>query len=94
MSRDRQPLNHSLSRSVAALAGSLPVAIALGVALAALLPLPVDQRYLVGSAPVFPLWVALACRAILAENAWRAWLGLGGVLAAAAALALIGLELR
>jgi hypothetical protein len=94
MSRERQLSSPPASRTLAALAGSLPVAVALGVALAALLPLRVEQRYLWGSYPVFPLWVVLACRTALAKSARRAWLGLAGVLGAAVLLTLLGLGLR
>jgi hypothetical protein len=94
MSRERQLSSHSASRTLAALAGSLPVAVALGVALAALLPLRVEQRYLWGSYPVLPLWVVLACRTALAQSARRAWLGLAGVLGAAVLLTLLGHGLR
>jgi hypothetical protein len=90
----RRKLNHSTSRTLAALLGSLPVAVGSGIALGAVLPLPLADRYLVGNYSVFPIWVALACAVFLAESARRAWFGLLGALAAAALVALVGLGLR
>ena len=90
----RRKLNHSTSRTLAALLGSLPVAVGGGIALAAILPLPLTERYAVGSYSVFPIWVGVACAVFLAESARRAWLGLLGALTAAALVALLGLRLR
>jgi hypothetical protein len=90
----REQLNHSTSRSVAALLGSLPVALSIGVALAAVLPLRLDQRYVIGSYAVFPAWVALACWVLLAPSAPHAWRSLGLVSSLAALLSLAGICLR
>jgi hypothetical protein len=90
----REQLNHSTSRTLAALLGSLPVALGIGIALAAVLPLRLDQRYLIGSYSVFPVWVALACWLLLASSARRAWGALGLVSSVAALLSLVGLVLR
>lgn len=80
----RQQLNHSTSRTLAALVGSLPVSLLFGVALAAALPLRLELRYLIGAYAVVPLWAALACCLFLVRNARRAWLwlALAGALAA------------
>jgi hypothetical protein len=90
----RQKLQHSTARTLAALLGSMPVAIAVGVALTAVLPLPLGQRYLVGLYSVFPLWTALSVGAFLASSGRRAWLALLGSGAAAALVASIALGLR
>jgi hypothetical protein len=90
----REPLNHSTSRTLAALLGSLPVALLIGIALAAALPLRMDQRYLIGSYSVFPAWVTLACWVLLATSAGRAWGVLGLVSVVATVLGLVGLGLH
>jgi len=90
----RELLNHSTSRTLAALLGSLPVALLVGIALAAALPVPLEQRYLIGSYSVVPSWVALACWVLLAPSARRAWGALGLVSSVAALLSLVGLGLR
>ena len=90
----RQQLNHSTWRTLAALLGSMPVALLIGIALAAALPLRTEQRYLIGSYAVVPLWVGLACSSFLASSARRAWIALGLVSAAAALLACLSLRLR
>jgi hypothetical protein len=90
----REQLNHSTSRTLAALLGSLPVAFLVGIALAAVLPLRMEERYLVGSYSVFPAWVALACWLLLATSARRAWGALGVVSSVAVLLSLVGLGLR
>lgn len=90
----RQRLNHSTSRTLAALLGSLPGALLSGIALAAVLPLRIDQRYLIGSYSVFPVWVALACWLLLATSGRRAWGALGLVSSIALLLSVVGLALR
>jgi len=90
----RQKLQHSTARTLAALLGSMPVAIAVGVALTAVLPLPLEHRYLIGLYSVFPIWTALSVWAFLASSGRRAWLALLGTGAAAALVASIGLGLR
>jgi hypothetical protein len=87
-------LNHSTSRTLAALLGSLPVALLLGIALAAALPLGLEQRYLLGSYAVVPLWLGLACSVFLAGSARRAWAALGLLSGGAALVALLALRLR
>jgi hypothetical protein len=72
----RGALNHSLARALAALFGTMPVALAFGVVLASALPLPPPTRILFGYFSVFPTWVTLCLRAFLAASALRAWLGL------------------
>ena len=90
----RQRLQHSTARTLAALLGSIPVAIAVGVALSAVLPLPIGQRYLIGMYSVFPVWTAACIVAFLAPSGRRAWLALLGTGVGAAILASIGLGLR
>jgi len=80
---DRQQPHHSLSKTLAATVGSMFAAFAIGIAMAAALPLRSDQRLLIGSYSVLPLWVATACCAFLAPSGRRAWL----MMCAAAALA-------
>jgi hypothetical protein len=70
----RQRLNHSSSRTLAALLGTVPVAVGLGVTLTLLLPLARAERYLIGNYSVFPAWVALSLAVFLAPSARRAWL--------------------
>jgi hypothetical protein len=90
----RQRLQHSTARTVAAVFGSIPVAIAVGVALSAALPLPLGERYLIGLYSVFPSWTVLSLWAFLASSGRRAWLALLGSGAAATLVASIALGLR
>ena len=90
----RHRLQHSTARTLAALVGSIPVAIAIGVALTAVLPLPIGRRYLVGLYSVFPVWTALCTAAFLASSGRRAWLALLGTGVGAILVASIGLALR
>lgn len=69
-------LNHSLSRTLAATLGSIPLALASGVAVTLTLPLGENERLLVGSYSVFPVWVAVSCWIFLAPSGRRAWLNL------------------
>jgi hypothetical protein len=90
----RQQLNHSTSRTLAALLGSMPVALLIGIALGSALPLRTEARYLIGSYAVVPLWVGLACSVFLAASARRAWAALALVSGAALLLAFLALRLR
>jgi hypothetical protein len=81
--RRRAALGHSASRTLAAVLGTLPVALAIGIAIAYLIPLPVTERYLIGSVAVFPLWTAASLVTFLAPSGRRAWLRLAIVLALA-----------
>ena len=90
----RQQLNHSASRTLAALVGSLPVSLLLGIALAAALPLRLELRYLIGVYSVVPLWAALACCLFLVRNARRAWLWLALAGALAAGVSWLALRAR
>jgi hypothetical protein len=74
-SRRIQP-NHSTARTLAALFGSMPVALALGVALASALPVAAPERTLIGYFAVFPFWAALCLWVFLAPNGKRAGLSL------------------
>jgi len=90
----RQRLQHSAARTLAALLGSIPAALAVGVALSAALPLPIGQRYLIGMYSVFPVWTAACTGAFLASSGRRAWLALLGTSVGAAIVASIGFGLR
>jgi len=90
----RERLQHSTARTLAALFGSIPVAIAVGVALTAVLPLPLGPRYLIGIYSVFPVWTAACTGAFLARSGRHAWLALLATSAGAAILAIIGFGLR
>jgi hypothetical protein len=85
----REP-NHSSARTLAALLGTVPVALAFGIVLAQLLPLPVPQPLLIGNFSVFPVWVALSLAVFLAPSGKRAWLGLGVVSALLGAALVLG----
>jgi hypothetical protein len=87
-------LDHSLLRTLAALIGTLPVALAIGIALAWALPLSVPARYVVGSFGVPLVWVVASCRVFLAASGRRAWLEVLGTLVAAGSVALIASVLR
>jgi hypothetical protein len=91
-SRSWQP-DHSLSRTLAATVGSVPAALAIGVALAAVLPLRVDQRVLVGSYAVLPVWVGAACCLFLAPTGRRAWSSVLAVVVIASLIAAVALAL-
>ncbi len=83
----KDELNHSLSRTLAATLGTIPVALALGISLACALPLPPSLSLTVGSYSVFPIWVGAACLSFLARSARRAWLSLLSILLLAAVIA-------
>lgn len=87
----RAALQHSTGRTLAALLGSLPVSLALGLVLAVWLPVSVPLAYLIGTYSVIPLWVVCACLTFLAPSARSAWLGLLAVGLSAALLAGLGL---
>jgi hypothetical protein len=87
-------LNHSSSRTLAALVGTIPVALGCGIALTWSLPLGLTERLTVGLFSVFPLWVAFACLVFLARSGRRAWIGLAGALVLCAAIALVASLLR
>jgi len=84
----RQKLNHSAARTLAALLGTIPVALGVGVVLARALPLTPAWRVLLGAYSVFPVWVALAVVVFLAPSGRRAWLGLLAALAVLGGVAL------
>jgi hypothetical protein len=74
-SRRNKP-NHSLTRTLAAVLGTVPVALTFGLLSSQALPLSPSKRYLIGYFSVFPAWVALSLWVLLAPNGKRAWLGL------------------
>jgi hypothetical protein len=79
----RQGPGHSTGRTLAALLGTLPVVLAVAVAIAYVLPRPVTERYLAGSVAALPLWTAASAWTFLAPSGRRAWLRLAIVLAVA-----------
>jgi hypothetical protein len=90
----RPQLNHSTSRTLAALVGSLPASLLLGIALAAALPVRLELRYLIGAYSVVPLWAGLACCLFLVRSARRAWLWLAFACALATVVSWLALRAR
>ena len=64
---------HSAARTLAALLGAPAVALLVGAALAAFLPVAPELAFAVGAHAVVPLWAALACELPLARDGRRAW---------------------
>jgi hypothetical protein len=60
-------------RVLAALAGTLPVALLASACLARFLPLSEDTRFAIGFTAVIPLWVTAMCFTFLARSGTRAW---------------------
>ncbi|WP_437967004.1 hypothetical protein WMF04_46890 [Sorangium sp. So ce260] len=60
-------------RQLAALVGTLPVAVLASACVARFAPLSGDTRSVLGFALVAPLWVTAMCVAFLARSAARAW---------------------
>ncbi|WP_441290379.1 hypothetical protein ACSRUE_07305 [Sorangium sp. KYC3313] len=74
-------------RVLAALVGTLPLAVLASVCLARFAPLAESTRSALGFSLVVPLWLAAMCFAFLARSAARAWgvcAALGAVLLALA----------
>jgi len=90
----RHEPQHSVARTVAALVGTFPLALGAGVALTSILPISLNERLLLGTYSVFPIWVAAACWAFLAPSGRRAWLDLFAAFAVLTLLAFIGLAIR
>ena len=86
----RQKLNHSTGRTLAALLGTIPLAVGAGLVLTLLLPLGRSERFLIGGFSVFPLWTALSLIVFLAPSGKRAWLGLLGAVAVLGLLIVVG----
>jgi hypothetical protein len=91
---DRSELEHSTARSLAAVAGTVPLALSVAVALALALPLPLVQRLVVGGYSTFPVWVAASVWIFLSRSGKRAWLRVGACTAAAALIAVVAATLR
>jgi hypothetical protein len=89
----QQRYQHSLARTLAALLGTVPVSLGLGLCLALLLPIDASARYLVGSFSVFPVWVGLCLWVLLAADARRAWLLLLGASVLLGVLIVLGRRL-
>ncbi|AUX48186.1 hypothetical protein SOCE26_097170 [Sorangium cellulosum] len=60
-------------RALAALVGTLPIAVLGGACLSRFAPLTEEARFILGYALAIPLWVAAMCLAFLARTAARAW---------------------
>ncbi|WP_437528323.1 hypothetical protein WME79_44770 [Sorangium sp. So ce726] len=63
----------SALRVLAALVGTLPLAVLASVCLARFAPLAEDTRSALGFSLVVPLWLAAMCFAFLTRSAARAW---------------------
>ena len=74
-------------RVLAALLGTMPVAVLAAVCLARFLPFAEATRFTLGFTLAFPLWLACMCVAFLARSGARAWGWCLGVSAALAVLA-------
>lgn len=81
---------HDLGRTLAALVGSGPVALAISIALAHVLPAPFEWRLLIGSYATVPVWIALMWGAFVARSGRRAWAGLACALAPSIAAIALG----
>lgn len=71
--------------TLAALFGTLPVALLAAAALGRFLPLSADARFALAFLLVIPLWIAAMCVAFLARRGAQAWawcIGLSALLAA------------
>ncbi len=60
-------------RVLAALVGTLPLAVLASVCLARRLPLAEGARLTLGFTLAIPVWVAVMCLVFLARGGWRAW---------------------
>jgi hypothetical protein len=58
---------------LAAIAGTLPVAVLASVCIARFAPMSEDARFALGFTAVIPLWVTAMCFAFLARSGARAW---------------------
>jgi hypothetical protein len=81
--------NH-LGRTIAALVGAGPAAIAAGIGLVYALPIRFEWRLAIGAHVLVPAWIALCWWALLAQSGRRAWLRLSGVFATSVVVALLG----
>jgi hypothetical protein len=79
-SRFLRPLTATL-RALAALVGTLPLAVLSSVCLARFAPFAEGTRFLLGASLVAPLWILTMCLAFLTRAPWRFW-GVCGVLCA------------
>jgi len=61
-------------RILAAILGTLPVALLGSACLARFLPLSEDARFAIGLTAAIPLWITGMCFAYLARSGARAWL--------------------
>jgi hypothetical protein len=85
--------NHSLSRSLAAVVGTIVPALLAGIALTLVLPLQINERYLVGWISVLPMWASLALWVFLARSGRQAWLFVGLVSLSSIVVAMVGVGL-
>ncbi|WP_437675082.1 hypothetical protein [Sorangium sp. So ce131] len=79
-------LNAAL-RVLAALVGTLPIAVLGGACLSRFAPLAEEARFILGYALAVPLWVGAMCLAFLARSAARAWAVCAAISALLGALA-------
>jgi hypothetical protein len=71
MARERLAI---LARSLAALVGTFPLVLLVGVAIAVHAPLKRDLRFALGYGLVLPTWVAAMCLAFPVRRPLHAWL--------------------
>ncbi|NOK20200.1 hypothetical protein [Corallococcus carmarthensis] len=71
--RGDKSANHSVARTLAAVAGAPLAAFAVGAALMAFLPVSGPWAFALGFHGVLPVWVGLACTLPLARDGRVAW---------------------
>lgn len=64
---------NTIACTLAALFGTLPVALFAAAAIGRFLPLSADARFALAFLLVIPLWIAAMCVAFLTKNGARAW---------------------
>jgi biotin transporter BioY len=74
-------------RVLAALVGTLPVAVLGTACLSRFLPAGAEARMAIGAALAIPLWILAMCTVALSRSAARAWLWCGGLALVVGALA-------
>lgn len=91
---DRSEPDHSTSRTLAAVLGTVPLALSIAAALALVLPLPLAHRVVVGGYATFPVWVAASLWVFLSRNGRHAWVRVASSTAATTLAALAAAALR
>ena len=91
---DRSEPGHSTARTLAAVLGTVPLALSVAAALALTLPLPLEHRVVAGGYSTFPVWVAASTWVFLSSSARQAWIRVAAFTAAASLVALAAAVLR